>query len=209
MPQVHSDPQESRWRILNLITELLRSEMQGPSTRRSGFGYAYEVLRLQGPRFEYFDDILYVTMKCVLDENGRYVEHNFASQFYKLKAEGNCTIVNILDRIAGHGNINLITPPGHFEENISEDLAVRVRNGTYSYPFNSQFYSMIVEFQAPGFVCPPIVFMITPDVTIEKSGFSIDASVPGTINIDVSKQALELWYKLISDDQRILSSHGG
>ena len=199
-PPVHAGHQESTRGVLGVITQLLRNEMLGPSTREMGYGFAYEILQLKdGARFEYVDDILYFTIKCILDENGQYVRNEFGSSLYKYKSEGNCTAVSIFDPLARRQDIHVITPPGDYVGQSTQYLKQTMLSQKYTAPFKSDYYSIVVQFQAPGFVCPPVISIVPNDAT-ESSGFFIDVSERNTLQLRPSKELLEWMYKTISED---------
>jgi hypothetical protein len=194
-------PQLSTVCALGIVGQLLRNEMQGRSTWQLGFGFAYEVLMWKdGVRFEYLDNILYLTLKCVLDKNSKFLGRDFGDKFYKYESDGNRTKVFVYDTKTRHQDIHLITAPG--DDNEEEHWAYlhnAVRESGYRYPFKSDFYIVVIEFKSPEFTYSNFV-RIVPQNDPE---FIFDVSTSGSkslLDLRFQPATIESMYRYIKEN---------
>jgi hypothetical protein len=186
--------------VLNITTNLIISDFLGPSAASLGFGFAYEILRLvDGPRFEYVDNILYFAITHELDESGHFLRSDFCGSFYKYKASGNYTIVYVYDPSNKNQHIHIVTPIGRQSKQTEDDLLRRFDDPDYCFPFGSEYYCAFVRFKAPDFVSPPVVMVFPSDGA--QSDHPIDISEKNVISLRVAPHMVEWMYKAIREDQ--------
>jgi len=181
-------------------------EMWGPSTKPWGFGHAYEILRLvNGKRFEYLDDTLYLPFGVELDEHGHYLRTKLGEEFFKYNAHGNYSVLHFHNPSTLHQRMDILTPPGiaipeadEFTRNLTQ--RINKREYSYSYPLESAFYCMIYQFKSPDFVTPPY-FSVIPkeEVGFPGWGVKIDIGDDQFFKIEVKHGWAEWSYKVIRE----------
>ncbi|NOS78441.1 MAG: hypothetical protein HOP35_10895 [Nitrospira sp.] len=199
-PDEHDPHQVSRG-ALGVTSRLMSYEMWGPSTKQWGFGHAYEILRLvDGRRFEYLDDTLYLPIGIELDEHGRYLRSKFGTAFFKYQAHGNCSIIHVHNPTTSNQEVDIITPPGREPaqaEEVTRDLSQRISNEGYSYPFESAFYCHIYQLKSPNFVSPQF-FSVIPKEEVGFPGYGVKVDIgKEAISVEIKREWAEWSYKTI------------
>ncbi len=187
---------------LGITTNLLDSEMWGPSTRALGFGFGYEILQwVNGTRFEYIDNALYIPLTFELDDQGHFLKREFGSSFYKYEAHDNCSVLYIYDPIAHKQDRHVITPPGRHSEQIADELCQRIVKPT-PYPFESDYYCISIRLKGLAFVTPPSLFFIIARDESQRPGAPcrIDPSKADEIWISYDRKWVEWMYDTIRAD---------
>ena len=186
---------------LSVTTELMRSEMLGPTNKPRGFGFAYEILCLvDGQRFEYVNNVLYYAITCELDGSGKYLRGGFFGSYYKYEAYGNFTAVYVYDPSTSTQSRYVVPPVGLYSEQAEADLLQRMAKPQYRpFPFDSDHYNAFVLLKAPNFSCPPTSMYFGKKAAQVHQ--IIDISKPNAISLRVPPDMVERMYREIRNDQ--------
>ena len=196
-----TNPDRAVQGALFVATNLMRSEMLGPTTRPLGFGFAYEILWLvDGQRFAYVDNVLYFAITCELDEFGNFLRSEFSGSVYKYEAHGNFTAVYVYNPSARHQDRHVITPVGLHSKQEADDLLRRIAKPEYPFPFSSDHYCVFLRLKAPNYLSPPVVMTFGKGAA--QPDQIIDASEPNALSLRVSPEMVEWMYKAIREDQK-------
>lgn len=187
---------------LHVSTELMRSEMLGPTNQPQGFGFAYEILCLvDGQRFEYLNNVLYFAITCELDGSGKYMRGGFFGSCYKYEAYGNFTGVYVYDPSTRTQSRYVVPPVGLYSKQEEDDLLQRMAKPQYRpFPFDSDHYNVFVLLTAPNFLCPPISMYFGKQAA--QVHHIIDISKPNEISFKGPPDMVERMYRAIQDDER-------
>ena len=196
-----SAPPDPTSGALSVVTELMKAELVGPSTRPMGFGFAYEILQLkEGSRFEYVDDILYLSLTCTLDQSGQYQAARITGPVYKYEADGNLATVFIYDPASRKIDVHAVTPPGGtVPEQITSRLTQRYCDPQFSFPFQSRYYYFVLQFEILGASDQNMACVLSTSGK-EDSCCAINASHKNTIEITISREMCEQVYRTIKKD---------
>jgi hypothetical protein len=197
-----TNPKRAVEGALHVTTELMWSEMFGPTTKPQGFGFAYEVLCLvDGQRFEYLNNVLYFAITCELDGSGKYMRGGFSGPVYKYEAHGNFTGLYVYDPSTRTQSRYVVPPVGLYSEQAETELLQRMAKPQYRpFPFDSDHYCAFVLLKAPNFSCPPTsMYFGRKAAQVHKI---IDISKPNEISLKVPPDMVERMYRAIQDDQR-------
>jgi len=187
---------------LSVTTELMRSEMLGPTNQPQGFGFAYEILCLvDTQRFEYINNVLYFAITCELDGSGKYMRGGFFGSCYKYEAHGNFTAVYVYDPSTRIQSRYVIPPVGLYPKQEEDDLLRRMGQPQYHpFPFDSDHYNAFVLLKAPNFLCPPISMYFGKQAAQVHQ--IIDISKLNEISLKVPPDTVERMYRVIQEDQK-------
>jgi len=143
---------------LSVTTNLMKSEMIGPSTANLGFGYAYEVLWFDRKRtFRYIDDVLYHSVTYELDDSDHYAGSTLDSSFYKCESKDGFALVYIFDPTTRQETRDVICPIGRYADDRADALLRELSDPNRRFPYAAAYYCTFVRFKVPGFTSPPIV----------------------------------------------------
>jgi hypothetical protein len=195
-----TDPNRAVNGALTITTELMRSEMLGPTNKHQGFGFAYETLCfVDGQRFEYVNNVLYYAIIWELDGTGKYLRAEFYGPVYKYEAHGNFTAVYTFDPRTRAQGSNVIEPIGLYSPQESDELLRRIGKPEYPFPFDSDHYNAFVLIKAQNFVCQDFSMYVGEKA---QDRWMIDTSKPNEISLNVDPHMVERVYRALQDDQK-------
>ncbi|TKB84768.1 MAG: hypothetical protein E8D44_05365 [Nitrospira sp.] len=205
-----NDPHEINRRVLNITTRLMGYEMLGPSKKLWRFGFAYEILLLlEGRRFKYLDNTLYIPLIIQMDENGHYVSVQFGAGIFKYEASRNCSTVHVMNPFTGEMAAHIVSPPGPTLPEVTEcenDLARRITTKRYVFPYESDYYCFAYHFVSASYATP-VVYTILPKADLPLAFLRAEFSA-NFIMIKINPAWAEYTFKVVrDDDQANLRSH--
>lgn len=184
---------------LGVTTNLMTSEMLGPSTQPHGFGFSYEIILANNHRFEYVDNILYFTVTHEIDSAGKYLRSHFTGSIYKYQSIENYSLINVYDPTKNTHNVHIVSPVGKQSKETLNALLHSTERLDYCFPFSSQYYCVFVRFNAPGFESPPLVLIQGDHVPQNKGIFEVTAK--NELLLQVNPDMTEWMYRTIREDQ--------
>jgi hypothetical protein len=202
-PDWPPDPHQVERGALTVTSRLMDYEMWGPSTKALGFGHAYEIIRLvDGTRFKYIDNALYVPILVELDENGRYLKNHFGTAFFKYHAYGNCSVIHIYNPTASHIDVQIIEPLGEKSPQADEIAQELTNKKPYFYPFKSDFYCFVFVLKSQKFLTPPYSVIIPEDEVEIAADTIVRMNISNKIfEIELNRNWTESSYKVIREGE--------
>lgn len=192
------DPAEAVKGALYVTTNLMVSEMLGPSTQSRGFGFSYEIILAREHRFEYVDDILYFAVTHDMDRTGKYLGSHFAGSIFKYQSRENYSLINVYDPSRNAHNVHIVRPVGQQPNEVLNTLILMAERSDYYFPFPSQHYCVFSHFNAPNFKSPPLVIVQGNHVPLDKRMFEVSAM--NELHLHVNPDMIEWMYRNICEN---------
>lgn len=175
----------------------MKAEIVGPSTRHLGFGFAYEAILLnQELRFEYIDNIFYYSLVHELDIEGRYLSSRFVGKPFKVIDRAGNSVIYVFDPERNSQSRYVVRPVGLPLQTTSEALISQLALEPTTFPISSAYYCAFLQFEAPGFLCPPVVECFAG----EKAFEFMDLSDPTIFSLKIDVGRVEWMYHCIKAD---------
>jgi hypothetical protein len=165
--------------VLYVSSNLMRHEIVGPSTKDDCFGVAYEVLLWDDSsrRFSYVDDIFYFAMFVDFSDAGEPLNGKLHPVRYKVKSEGEFTVVMRIDFDKKRNEIHVIPPAGHDLSAEVEKLARRVKaEADVALPIKSTWYCAFLVMRSPSVTLPAATLVMNhgPQIlTLKQNSFDV------------------------------------
>jgi hypothetical protein len=196
-PNAMSDREDVVAGVLYTVTNLMKAEVVGPSTKHLGFGFAYEAILLnEERRFEYIDNILYYSLVHELDIAGRYLSSRLIGNQFKVTDRAGNSVIYVFDPERNCQSRYVITPVGLSPQTISEALIAQLAAEPTAFPISSAYYCSFLWFEAPDFICPPVVEYFGGEKSLEL----IDLSDPTIFSLKIDVGRVEWMYRCIKAD---------
>lgn len=196
-PGYISDREDVVGGVLNLVTNLMKAEVVGPTFRHHGFGFAYEVILLnEALQFEYITDVLYYSVVHELTDQGQYLSSKFTGKPIKVTDRAGCSLIFIFDPDRKEQSYHVINPIGLPVEIDQEKLIAELITNRHASPFVAANYCAFLSFVAPNFSSPPIVESFARNTSPDL----LDLTDPDAFTLKINSAQIEWMYRIIRND---------
>jgi hypothetical protein len=174
-------------RALYNACRLMTDEHGARKNRAAGFGYAYEILYLEGGDFVYIDDVTFIFADVSFTQSGKYMDTKLIPFIYRYANMGEMTIVQThtwkveKGKPRFHTDRNLITPPFDIPEEEEKRLVADIVRPDFPLSMvGNRIYlllDLIRDADTPqAYVIAPLICMQWPDDKIKIFEVSFEPS---------------------------------
>lgn len=186
--------EDPRLHALDVATALMSDEARGKSLRRLQVGHAYELISWNEGRFDYIDDILYLTVRVEYDESGGVSAVKQLEPMFKYFTCNELSLVGIFEN--DEVSLHLVTPVGLREAGVNDLPTARaLLNELVADDWaasSSTFYGVALDLRIPGYMGPIIPLVLrnseqpSPPIITESSQ-SVEISLPDNLLVEMFK----------------------